>query len=146
LKSLNSEKKANYFSEQYILVNTIFAGVILLIMGYSIIFSPDANNYPVVCIHEKLTGLPCPSCGLSHSFSYIVRGQIDEALVWNSYGIRIFIFFFAQLLMRVVFSINYVKYPSIRISLITFDIVGSIILLLISFFPFIQLLGMGIFN
>ena len=42
----------------------IFAGVILLIFAYSGIFSPDKDNYPVTCIHEKLTGLPCVSCGL----------------------------------------------------------------------------------
>ena len=130
------------FSNQYLLMNLVFAGVILLVLGYSAIFSPDTNNYPVVCVHEKLTGLPCASCGLSHSFSLIVRGRIAEAVMWNSYGIRIFLFFIAQLLMRVVFSVTYLKSPDTRRNLITFDIAGSIILFLISFYPFIRhLLG-----
>src|SRR5512138_317248 len=85
-------KKANDFFHQYISViklspylkiNIVFAGVIMLVIAYSGIFSPDKNNYPVVCLHEKLTGIPCFSCGLSHSFSLIVRGRIAEAHQWN---------------------------------------------------------------
>lgn len=84
----------------YFTVNAIFAGVILFIMGYSVFYSPDTGQYPVSCIHEKLTGEPCPSCGLSHAFSLIVRGRIDEALEWNSFSLRVFLFFALQLLMR----------------------------------------------
>jgi len=84
----------------YFAVNAIFAGVILLIMGYSAFYSPDTGQYPVPCIHEKLTGEPCPSCGLSHAFSLIVRGRIAEALEWNSTSMRVFVFFALQLVMR----------------------------------------------
>ena len=81
----------------YFAVNIILAGVILLIMGYSGFYSPDENEYPVVCIHEKLTGEQCPSCGLSHAFSLIIRGRIDEALLLNSASLRVFLFFALQL-------------------------------------------------
>ena len=84
----------------YFAVNAIFAGVILLIMGYSAFYSPDTGQYPVPCIHEKLTGEPCPSCGLSHAFSLIVRGRISEAMEWNSTSLRVFLFFAVQLVMR----------------------------------------------
>ena len=66
----------NRISEPYVIINAAFALIILMVFGYSLIFSPDRNEYPVVCIHEKLTGVPCPSCGLSHSFSLILRGRI----------------------------------------------------------------------
>jgi len=85
----------------YFILNLIFAGVILFIMGYSAFFSPDTGQYPVSCIHEKLTGEPCPSCGLSHAFSLIIRGRISEALEWNGNSLRVFLFFAIQLLMRV---------------------------------------------
>lgn len=84
----------------YFTVNAIFAGVILLIMGYSVFYSPDTGQYPVACIHEKITGEPCPSCGLSHAFSLIVRGRVAEALEWNSVSLRVFLFFAVQLVMR----------------------------------------------
>jgi hypothetical protein len=124
-------------NEPYLIINLIFAGVILLIMAYSGIFSPDKDEYPVICIHEKLTGEPCASCGLSHSFSLILRGRTAEAYEWNENGMRVFLFFASQLFMRIFFSRFYVKYPGSRKQLILFDIVGSSLIFLIAFMPFI---------
>jgi hypothetical protein len=123
--------------EPYLIINIIFAGVILLIIAYSGIFSPVKDNYPVVCIHEKLTGEPCVSCGLSHSFSLIVRGRIEEAYQWNRYGMRIFLFFAAQLVLRVAFSIFFLKYRDTRKQLILVDCIGSGIIFFVAFWPFI---------
>ncbi len=67
--SPGSGLRAGFRNEPYITINFILAGVILLIFIYSGFFSPDKDNYPVVCIHERLTGEQCASCGLSHSFS-----------------------------------------------------------------------------
>lgn len=124
-------------NEPYLIINIVLAGVIILIIAYSGIFSPVKDNYPVVCIHEKLTGEQCASCGLSHSFSLIVRGRIDEANKWNENGMRVFIFFAAQLLMRIIFSGFYVRNTDLRKQLILFDILGSLTIFLIAFMPFI---------
>jgi len=140
------KRKSNYFAgvrsglrnEPYLLINLIFAGVILLVFAYSGFFSPVKDNYPVVCIHEKLTGEPCISCGLSHSFSLILRGNISGAYEWNAYGPRVFIFFAGQLLMRIVFSVFYLKYPGSGKHLIVYDTVVSTMLFLVSFLPFIE--------
>lgn len=122
--------------EPYIIINLILAGVIALIFAYSGFFSPEKNDYPVACIHEKLTGQPCESCGLSHSFSLILRGRISDAYNWNIYGLRVFLFFAFQLIMRVVFSILWLKFQNIRRELIIYDIAGSSIIFLIAFLPF----------
>jgi hypothetical protein len=124
--------------EPYLLINTILAGVIVLIFLYSGFFSPDRNNYPVVCIHEKITGEPCASCGLSHSFSLIVRGRITEAYEWNIYGLRIFIFFASQLVMRAVFSFFYLKYRGTGRQLIIYDIIVSAVLFIVCFLPYMR--------
>ena len=124
-------------NEPYLIMNIFFAGVIILIIAYSALFSPNMDKYPVSCIHEKLTGEPCISCGLSHSFSLIVRGRIEEAYHWNHYGMRVFLFFASQLILRVVFSIYYLKYPDTRNQLIIIDCIGSGLIFLISFLPFI---------
>jgi hypothetical protein len=131
-------------NEPYLFINIFFAGVILLIIAYSGIFSPEKNNYPVTCIHELLTGKPCFSCGLSHSFSLIVRGRIDEAYQWNHYGMRVFLFFVSQLFMRIVFSVFYMKYSDTRKQLIIVDCIGSGLIFLISFWPFILSIISGI--
>lgn len=132
-----SDFKVRRPNKSYLIINTIFAGVLLLIFAYSGIFSPVKDNYPVVCIHEKLTGEPCVSCGLSHSFSLIVRGKVAEAYQWNHYGMRIFLFFAAQLILRVAFSFFYRRYTDTRKQLIVVDCVGSGIMFLIAFWPFI---------
>jgi hypothetical protein len=129
--------KAGLRNETYLIINIFFAGVILLILVYSGIFSPDKDNYPVICLHEKLTGEPCFSCGLSHSFSLIIRGRLEEAYQWNLYGMRVFLFFAAQLILRVAFSIYYLKYPQTRSQLIITDCIGSVIIFLVSFWPFL---------
>jgi hypothetical protein len=141
-----SERVSNFFREyrnslrreQYLKINLILAGVIVLVFAYSGIFSPDKNNYPVVCIHEKLTGEQCFSCGLSHSFSLIVRGRIAEAHEWNKYGFQVFFFFFLQLVLRIAFPVFFIQNPGNRKRLIPIDIGGSILLFLVAFYPFLK--------
>jgi hypothetical protein len=129
--------KVRLRNEPYLIINIFFAGVILLIFAYSGFFSSDKDNYPVTCINEKLTGVQCVSCGLSHSFSLIVRGRVEEAYHWNHYGMRIFLFFAAQLVLRVAFSIFYLKYSDTRKQLIIVDCIGSGIIFFVAFWPFI---------
>jgi len=129
--------KVRYSKEPYLLINIIFAGVIMLVFAYSGIFSPEKDNYPITCIHEKLTGEPCVSCGLSHSFSLIVRGRVDEAYQWNRYAMRVFLFFAAQLILRIAFSIFYIRYPDTRKQLIIVDCIGSGLIFFVAFWPFL---------
>jgi hypothetical protein len=135
---------AELTKEPYHIVNLVFAGVIVLILAYSGIFSPEKDNYPVVCLHERLTGQPCFSCGLSHSFSMIVRGRIKEAYEWNRYGMRIFLFFVSQLMFRIDFLRISMNRPENRRQLIIYDSVGSGLVFLISFWPFISSIVRGI--
>ncbi len=136
--SLYSLLKARLNSEPYLIVNIFFAGAIMLIFAYSGIFSPLKDNYPVTCLHEKLTGEQCISCGLSHSFSLIVRGRITEAYLWNMYGMRVFLFFLSQLFLRVGFSIFYLRATSTGRQLIITDSIGSGLIFLIAFWPYIS--------
>lgn len=144
--STDIDKKLRGLKDSYIIVNIIFTGVILLILAYSGIFSPEKNNYPVICIHEKITGEPCFSCGLSHSFSLILRGRLNEAYLWNVYGMRVFLFFISQLLLRVTYSMFYIRFSETRRELIIIDCIGSGLIFLISFWPFIANLMHAIFK
>ena len=131
--------------EPYHIINVVFAGIIVLILAYSGIFSPVKNNYPVVCIHELLTGEPCFSCGLSHSFSLIVRGRIAESYEWNQYGMRVFLFFISQLIFRIDFLRLSIRRPDNRKQLITYDSVASGMVFIVAFWPFIVGILKGIF-
>ena len=136
--SFSTLQGVRFSNEPYLILNIFFAGVIILIIAYSGIFSPDQNDYPVACIHEKITGEQCFSCGLSHSFSLIMRGRIGEAYEWNRYGMRVFLFFISQLTLRIGFSLYYLKYANTRKQLIIIDSIGSGLIFLITFRPFLE--------
>jgi uncharacterized membrane protein len=125
-------------NDTYLSVNISLLGVIILIMAYSLLFSPEKNNYPVACMHEVLTGEECVSCGLSHSFSLILRGRIDEANEWNSNGMRIFLFFVSQIFLRIIFSVSSVACPHLRKKIQLADIFISLLFFIFSFYPFIR--------
>jgi hypothetical protein len=133
-------------NEPYLIINIFFAGVILLVIAYSGIFSSVKDNYPIACIHEKITCEPCFSCGLSHSFSLIVRGRIGDALDWNIFGLRVFLFFASQFFLRIIFSVFYMNNPGTRRQLIIMDSIGSGIIFLLAFWPFIENLFSGLLN
>jgi len=124
--------------EPYLVINFSLAAIIILMFVYAAVFSPDRNDYPVVCIHEKLTGEQCASCGLSHSFSLIVRGRISEAFDWNPNGLRVFLFFVLQLVMRLACSASYSKNPGTGKELIILDVLISSLMFLITFMPFVK--------
>lgn len=98
-------KFGSFFKEPYHIINLCFAGIIILIFIYSGIFSAEKNNHPIKSTCEILTGQPCESTGLSRSFSEIVRFKFESAKSYNQYGIRIFMFFFLQFLLRIISSV-----------------------------------------
>ncbi len=134
-----------FTGKQYFLLNVILAGVIMLIMGYSFFYSPDEERYPVPCIHEKLTGEPCPSCGLSHAFSLIVRGRISEALEWNIHSMRVFIFFAIQLIMRAGLAVTALRSGRNLKVIANTDAAVSAVMTLTAFYPFMRLIRLTIF-
>jgi hypothetical protein len=78
------------------LAMTIFLGLTAVFL-ISVFYHPapaDQNgNYFSVCGFKNLTGLPCPGCGLTHSFCEIGKGHLYSAIGWNWMGLPLFIFF-----------------------------------------------------
>lgn len=125
-------------SEPYLIINLVIAGIIVMILIYSGIFTSEKDKYPIPCIHEKITGEECVSCGISHSFSLILRGRFEEAVKWNSYSPAVFMFFAVQLLMRIAFSFLYLRLKNARPALIGVDIAVSAVMFVIVFLPFMK--------
>jgi hypothetical protein len=111
-------------------------GVTLVIIGYSFLFSPALNNYPIhsLCDKYHVPQQRCVSKGLSRAFSYIVRFEFDKAEKMNKFAPRIFLFFFVQMLLR-MFLILFNKRTSNRI--IWLDIIVSALLFIWAFGSFI---------
>lgn len=62
----------------------------------SIFYRPadvDPNGqYFTICGFKNITGLPCPGCGLSHSFCALGKGDFALALAFNLLGPPLFFF------------------------------------------------------
>lgn len=68
------------------LVNLL--GLIGLVVGLFIL--PPQGMGPSTCGMQRMTGLPCPSCGLTRSVTSIFQGELVAAWQYNPFG-----FFFA---------------------------------------------------
>lgn len=51
------------------------------------LFSPEhMEDGPVICPFRQLTGLPCPGCGLTRSWVYLVHGWWRESFLAHPFG------------------------------------------------------------
>jgi hypothetical protein len=142
--SRHSEKPAiswpGPFHHPYILINLILAGILAGVIGYSALFSPEGDKYLVRCTHQLLSGNSCPTCGLSHSFSAMVRFNFEEARQLSPFGPRIFIFVSGQLLLRIIFSVVWLRVTVMRELLIWTDAALALIFFAWAFAPLINYL------
>jgi hypothetical protein len=61
-----------------------------LVFLASVVFEPHAagpfDDYFTICGFKYLTGLPCPGCGLTHSFCALGKGDLFDAFAFNALG------------------------------------------------------------
>ena len=67
----------------------VLAGVFIV----SVIYHPSEGNYFTICGFKNATGLPCPGCGLTHSFCALGKGHLLSAFDWNLLGPPLFLLF-----------------------------------------------------
>ena len=56
----------------------------------SLLVSLPEREYFTICGFKNLTGLPCPGCGLTHSFCALGKGDVGGALGFNLLGPPLF--------------------------------------------------------
>lgn len=123
--------------DSYRIINIIFAGVIGLVFIYSCLFSPDGGKHLIPSFYTDITGDASPSLGLSRAFSALIRGQLGLASQLNPHTSKIFAFFCFQFLFRLIsLKVDSMSFVN-RKTWIRIDIVLSIFLFLIAFYPLI---------
>ena len=63
------------------------------VFAVSVLFVPVGGNYFTICGFKNLTGLPCPGCGLTHSFCAMGKGDVLAAFGYNLLGPPLFLVF-----------------------------------------------------
>lgn len=106
--SLTSPKKSLSFST--IRVSPVCRVFLLcwslfLLAGFSLSYclQPDPRGYGThqtlglpPCTIRLLWGVPCPSCGMTTSFSHFVRGQLSDSIRVNAAGFLLALMFLMQ--------------------------------------------------
>jgi hypothetical protein len=68
---------------------------LLAVYLFSIFYTPTPvradGSYFTICGFKNLTGLPCPGCGLTHSFCAIGKGDLASAFAYNLLGPPLFL-------------------------------------------------------
>jgi len=116
----------------YRAINIAFLCLILLVFLYCY-FVFQAKDAPVVCIHAKLLGRHCASCGLTRSFGALLHADAKRALILNYLSLKIFCFFALQLIARS--AAIWLSYACKQISerLMIIDSLASLLLFLFCF-------------
>ncbi|SCY22362.1 Protein of unknown function [Flavobacterium anhuiense] len=116
--------------DSYKKINVILIFIIMFIFFYCF-FLPYLN----FGLRSSCEGLPlayCKSRGLTRAFSQILRFHFQEAIAYNPFSIKIFCFFFLQLIAR--FLINMIISFSLFRKILIFDVSLSVISFLFSFY------------
>lgn len=63
--------------------------ITIIILGCIYLFIFLTFDVGIPCIFNKLTGLQCPGCGMTHAIAELWNGNVKEALNYNALCISI---------------------------------------------------------
>ena len=61
-----------------------FAGLLVVFLA-SLVLRLPPGDYFTICGFKSLTNLPCPGCGLTHSFCALGKGDVADAFALSGY-------------------------------------------------------------
>jgi hypothetical protein len=66
------------------------AAVLTAVFAASLAWTPPDEGGFVLCIFNRITGLPCPGCGLTRSFCALGHGELARAAAFHPLGPAIY--------------------------------------------------------
>ncbi|MBF7090260.1 DUF2752 domain-containing protein [Flavobacterium sp. ALJ2] len=124
------ETKTSYGIDSYKKINLIFIILIMFIFFYS--YLSAFLNFGVRSSCEGMPISYCKSRGLTRAFFQILNFNFKQAIIYNTYSLKIFLFFLIQLVARLVIN-KIINFSNFKL-LLTFDIICSSIFFVFSFY------------
>jgi len=94
------------FNKSLFIAWVIISVVILLIQIAPFILHEEfLLSLTPTCVFKKYFDKECFSCGMTHSFISISKGNFDEAYRWNNFSVYLYLFFELNILSLLLFSI-----------------------------------------
>lgn len=119
-------------------ISAIGLAVVFLVSLFYQPSRPGADgSYFTLCAFKMFTGLPCPGCGLTHSFCSIGKGDFNEAFYYNLLGPPLFLLAILIFLRAICVLVGWTK-PAV-----VFDRVASRLKLLQILFVTFLVFGFG---
>ncbi len=75
-------------SHRVVLALLLGALGIAVVLGALEMWRPSFSmeDLPVSCVFRRVTGVPCPGCGLTRSWVALARGAVSESLAFHRLG------------------------------------------------------------
>ena len=74
----------------------------ILILFILIAFLLFVLNIPVTCIFKSVTGISCPSCGMTRAFLSILHFNFVDAFFLNVLSIPLFLFIIFSIIIMII--------------------------------------------
>ncbi len=88
-------------------------GVVSIILFLVARFFPFFKYNIPLCTFRRVTGIPCPTCGMTTCFIYLTHFQFIEGMKASPLGTLLFLFSFLCIIYLIVTSVF--KFPKIKI-------------------------------
>ncbi len=97
--------KVTHLNPDQRIVRSVLGTILLLVIVFSFVFDPSTYNL-IDCYFHNITGLPCPSCGLTRSFHSMSHLRIAEAFQLNWMGPLLFALLSISCLQLIITSVS----------------------------------------
>ncbi len=96
LTSFITESRNSFYWPRLLALALLAGSLLLPLLAFDWVTSPQAL---VLCPLRAVTGIPCPSCGLTRSLAYLERGHLAQALKFHPFSPLILVLALALLVL-----------------------------------------------
>lgn len=85
----SNESYGTYLMKKYF---PLVCTVLIYVLGGCYLLFYNSLSFHIPCLFRLITGIPCPGCGMTRAFRYIIDGKLLMAINTNFFAIPLFAF------------------------------------------------------